>query len=176
MTIRGTPPLSLSDVMAELRTANPGRAYPIAVGDSDVRALAGIASGPIDLGNLYGKTAGVVTPPPPTPSPLTVQTQDGSGYATSTNTGGTVSCQVSAAVSGGTGTITHLWEFVSNPGQFTLSNSNSATARVSRTYTRYSSGAADAELRYTARDSAGAVVVAQPVIANLEWNSGDQFA
>lgn len=174
MTIRTTPPISLSDVMAELRVANPGRAYPINLGDADVRALAGIPSGAISLGDLYGKSAGTVTPPP-TPSPLTVQAQGGDGYADSSSVGGTVQCFVSATTSGGTGAITHLWEFISNPGQFTLSNSNSATARVSKNYTRFSNGYAEATLKYTARDSAGAEVVAQPVTASLTWNDG-QFA
>lgn len=174
MTTRTTPPLSLGDVMAELRTTNPGRAYPISLGDADVRALAGVPSGPISLSNLYGKTAGGGGTPP-APFPLTVQTQDGSGYAASSSASGTVSCQVTATVTGGTGAITHLWEFTSNPGQFTLSNSNSATATVSKNYARYSSGSADAQLRYTARDSTNASVTAQPVTAALEWSSG-QFA
>lgn len=152
--------------------AEAGVGLPASLGDTALRTLAGVPSGPISMSDLYGKSAGA---PPPAPSPLTVQTQDGSGYADSSTTSGTVSCQVTATVTGGTGTIIHLWEFTSNPGQFTLSNSNSPTAQVSRNYVRYSSGVADAKLRYTARDSTGASVVAQPVTATLEWNSG-QFA
>lgn len=152
--------------------AEAGVGLPASLGDAALRALAGVPSGPISLGDLYGKSAGT---PPAAPSPLTVQTQDGSGYADSSTAAGAVSCQVTATVTGGTGTITHLWEFISNPGQATLSNSNSASARVSRNYARYSSGSAEAQLRYTVRDSTGAQVVAQPVTATLEWNSG-QFA
>lgn len=157
----------MAQVAAEL-----GIGLPLELGDPRVRALAGVPSGPISLSDLYGKSAGA---PPPTPSPLTVQTQNGSGYQDSGGSAGTVQCFVSATTTGGTGAITHLWEFTSNPGQFTLSDSNSATARVSRSYARYSSGYAEAELRYTARDSAGAVVVVPSVTATLEWNNG-QFA
>lgn len=165
MTLPASGTITLGQVAAEL-----GIGLPLELGDSRVRALAGVPSGPISLSNLYGKTAGGGSPP--ASSPLTVQTQDGQGFADSSGSSGTVQCFVSATVTGGTGAITHLWEFTSNPGQFTLTNSNSATARVSKAYTRYSGGAATAELRYTARDSTGAQVVAQPVAAALEWNSG----
>lgn len=167
MTLPASGNLTMAQVAAEL-----GIGLPLELGDSRVRTLAGVPSGPISMSNLYGKSAGA---PPPAPTPLSVQVQDGSGYAESSSASGTVSCQVTATVTGGTGAITHLWEFISNPGQATLSNSNSASARVSRNYARYSSGSADAQLRYTARDSTGAQVVAQPVTATLEWNSG-QFA
>lgn len=57
MTLPASGSISLGDVMTELRIMNPGRAYPIALGDADVRALAGVPSGSISLSNLYGKSS-----------------------------------------------------------------------------------------------------------------------
>lgn len=167
MTLPSSGNLTMAQVAAEL-----GIGLPLELGDSRVRTLAGVTSGPISMSSLYGKSAGGTSGP--APGPLTVQTTDGYGRASSETSSGTVACNVSATVSGGTGTIVHLWEFTSNPGQFTLSNANTASARVSKSFSRYSSGAAQAILRYTARDGAGAVVVAEPVYAELEW-TGSQI-
>jgi hypothetical protein len=52
-----TGPISLLNVLAELRIANPGRQLPISLNDPDVRALAGVPSGPISLANFYGKSS-----------------------------------------------------------------------------------------------------------------------
>lgn len=170
MTLPASGAISAAMILAELQTANPGRGYPLSLLDADVLALAGKGGPPVTMPtDFYGKSAGGAVTPPPPPGPLTVQTTDGYGRASSENSSGQVSCQVSAQVSGGTGTIVHLWEFTSNPGAFTLSGSNGAAATVSKNYTRYSSGSAQAALRYTARDSTGAVVVAEPVYADLEW-------
>lgn len=57
MTLPLSAPISLTQVMDELRTVAPGRAYPISLGDADVRALAGVPSGPISLTTLLGKSA-----------------------------------------------------------------------------------------------------------------------
>lgn len=161
MTLPTSGPISIGSVAAEL-----GIGLPLSLGDSRVRELAGVPSGPISLGNLYGKTAGSAAPPP---SPLTVQTAGGQG-SRSTNAGNVVvSCTVSANASGGTGALTYQWEFISNPGQFVLSNSNQATAGVSKSVARFSSGSGTAGLRVTVRDQAGAVVSAEPVYATLEW-------
>lgn len=173
MTLPTSGGISTDMLLAELRVANPGRSYPLGTTDADVLALAGKGAPPVVLpDDFYGKSAAAPAPPPPAPpvtQPMTVQTTNGSGLASSENSSGQVSCQVSAQVSGGRAPITHLWEFTSNPGAFTLSGSNGAAATVSKAYTRYSNGSAEAVLRYTARDSAGAVVVAEPVYANLEW-------
>lgn len=167
MTLPASGNLTLGMVAAEL-----GLGLPISLGDTVVRNLAGVPSGPISMSNLYGKSAGGTAPP--ASGPLTVQTTGGYGQSNTYGSSGIVACQVSATVSGGTGTITHLWEFTSNPGQFTLTGANGANATVSKSYSRYSSGSAQAVLRYTARDSAGAVVVAYPVYAELEW-TGSQI-
>ena len=57
MTLPASGSISLTQVLAELQTANAGRTLPISLGDADVRALAGVPSGAISLSNLYGKTA-----------------------------------------------------------------------------------------------------------------------
>jgi hypothetical protein len=60
--IAQTGPISMGDVLAELRVANPGRQPPISLNDPDVRALAGVPSGPISLANFYGKSAASAVP------------------------------------------------------------------------------------------------------------------
>lgn len=57
MTLQSSNPISLGDVLNELKIANPSRALPIALGDSDVRSLAGVPSGNISLTDLLGKSA-----------------------------------------------------------------------------------------------------------------------
>jgi hypothetical protein len=62
VTLPASGSISLSQILAELRIAVPGRALPIRLGDADVRTLAGVPSGAISLSNLRGKSA--VTPVP----------------------------------------------------------------------------------------------------------------
>lgn len=58
MTTPISPPISMADVLVELQGANPARTYPIALTDADVRQLAGIPSGEIELLDLLNKSAG----------------------------------------------------------------------------------------------------------------------
>lgn len=57
MTLPVSGPISLSQVLTEMRIAAPGRSLPIRLGDADVRALAGVPSGTIAISNLRGKSA-----------------------------------------------------------------------------------------------------------------------
>lgn len=52
MALQTTRPISLGDVRTEL-----GLTGPISLGQAEVRALAGIPSGPISLGDLLGKSS-----------------------------------------------------------------------------------------------------------------------
>lgn len=63
MTTPANNPISLTDVMNELRVANPGRPYPISLNDSDVRALAGVPSGTISMSDLLNKSSVVMQNP-----------------------------------------------------------------------------------------------------------------
>jgi hypothetical protein len=52
MTLQTSGPISLGNVAVELGRASTTTT---SLGEASVRALAGIASGPISLSNLYGK-------------------------------------------------------------------------------------------------------------------------
>jgi hypothetical protein len=55
MGLQTSGPISLGDVRTEL-----GESGAIGLGNSNVRTLAGVASGAISLGNLYGKSSATV--------------------------------------------------------------------------------------------------------------------
>lgn len=57
MALPTSGPISMSQVLAELQSANSGRTTPIGLGDSDVRSLAGVGSGAISMANLLGKSS-----------------------------------------------------------------------------------------------------------------------
>lgn len=120
MTIRSTPPISLSDVLAELRTVNPGRSLPISLGDPDVRALAGVPSGPIVLSNLYGKSSYIA---------MSASINNVSGSAAA---GPTSNYQARLAIginlSGGKAPFTYAWSHVSGDGSVQALNAASSTA------------------------------------------------
>jgi hypothetical protein len=162
MTLPTSGPLSLTDVMNELRVANPSRAYPISLGDSDVLALAGKSAPPISLTDLYGKSSYVYTP-------MTVTGNNDSGYEISSGGAGAVECHPSVTVSGGEGVKTFYWEFTANPNGCSLSNATSQSCTVSKSYVKDSIGTADATLRCTVTDSTGASVAREGITAHLEW-------
>lgn len=54
MALQSSGTISLADIAAELRAPT---ASPISLGDANVRALAGVSSGPVSLSNFYGKAS-----------------------------------------------------------------------------------------------------------------------
>lgn len=120
MTLPASGSISLGDVMTELRVTNPGRAYPISLGDSDVRALAGVPSGAISLSNLYGKSSY---------TPMSGSVPDVSDTDT-IGTGGnhTHHTPISVSVSGGTAPFSYAWTKLSGAGNVTATNAASTTA------------------------------------------------
>lgn len=122
MTLPASGSISLGDVMTELRVTNPGRAYPISLGDSDVRALAGVPSGAISLSNLYGKSSYIA---------MTVTGIDDttSMAGNTTGTSYTGHTHPSVSVSGGSGGYTYLWSITGGSG-FTLTSSTLQTCDV----------------------------------------------
>ncbi len=160
MTIRTTPPISLSDVMAELRTSNPGRAYPISLGDADVRALAGVPSGPISLSDLYGKSSYL---------PMTVTATASSDFKNSAASAGTVNGTAAANVSGGKGAKQYRWVVLSNPGGASISGTTSSQLGASKSYARYSTGSADVQARCDVTDETGATASSGVVTVSLTW-------
>lgn len=158
MTLPTSGAITLGQVAAEL-----GIGLPLSLGDSRVRTLAGVASGPISLGQLRGKSAA---------TPLTATAYGDSAEADTQNGAGTVSCSPQVVAGGGTGTITYLWEFTSNPSGCSLSGSTSSVCSVSHTFTKGSSGGASATLRCTVRDGASGIVVLDNISASLQWANG----
>lgn len=160
MTLPITGPITLTDVMNELRVVNPGRAYPIVLGDADVRALAGIASGPVSLTNLRGKSSYIS---------MTITPTDGYGFGTSSTSGGIAICSPSISVTGGSGGYTYHWAFESNPSSCALSNATSLQCNVSHNYVKTANGSAGATLSCTVTDNTGHSVTRSGINALLEW-------
>lgn len=158
--IRTTPPISLTDVMNELRITNPGRAYPISLGDADVRALAGKPSGAISLSDLYGKSSYV---------PMTVTAIANDDYRNSAAGAGTVYGTATANVSGGKGAKQYQWVVLSNPGGATISGATSPQLNVEKSYFNASSGSANVQVRCDVTDETGAAVSSNAVTVPLEW-------
>jgi hypothetical protein len=120
MTLPTSGSLSLSDVMTELRVTNPGRAYPISLGDSDVRALAGVPSGAISLSNLYGKSSYIA---------MSGSVPDRSGSAPSNPTSNyTTQVSISVVLTGGQAPFSYAWSHVSGDGTVTAANTSSTFA------------------------------------------------
>jgi len=163
MTIRSTPPISLGDVMAELRTANPGRQFPLSLGDADVRALAGVPSGPISLGNLYGKSAYI---------PMTGQGINDAATGNSSFSGGVVACYPGVQVNGGKDPKTFAWSITSGTGA-TLSSANSQYCTVSRTFMKNANGAVSLTLACLVTDATGQSITIGNVFADLEWTNNN---
>lgn len=121
-----TGAISLSQVNAELSQAATA---PISLGQTHVRNLAGVPSGPISMSNLRGKSAY---------TPMTVVGYDvyDNDYATGTQYTDNWYPQV-AVTAGGVPGFTYLWTFISNPNSFTLVTNNIATGRVSHLVSKF---------------------------------------
>lgn len=161
VTLPASGTISLTDVMNELRVTNPGRAYPISLGDSDVRALAGVPSGSISMSNLYGKSSYVA---------MSVTGHSDSQGASSAGGGGTVTCHPSVSVSNGSGSYTYAWSFTSNPSSCGLNAATSATCNVSHTFSINANGSASATLQCVVSDGT-ASVTASGIAASLDWSN-----
>jgi hypothetical protein len=122
MTITATAPVSLADVLAELRVVNPGRSLPISLGDADVRNLAGIASGPIALGDLKGKTSYIAMSG-------SMDDVDMSAIA-NPPVNINVDHAVSITIAGGLAPFTYAWSHVSGPGTVDAVNAASSVAHM----------------------------------------------
>lgn len=158
MTITTTAPVSLGDVLAELRLVNPGRALPVSLGDADVRSLAGVASGPVGLSDLKGKSSYI---------PMTLTAHNAANAADSSVAGGTVSCSPSVSVTGGSGGYSYAWAFVTAAG-CTLSAGNAPSCTVSHSYVKSAIGSAVATVRCTVTDATSHTQFID-VTASLDW-------
>jgi len=161
MTLQASGTISLTDVMNELRVTNSGRSYPISLGDADVRALAGIASGDISLSNLYGKSSYIA---------MTLSALGSTGYALSTYSG-SVSCTPSVTVSNGTAPYTYQWDIAASVNSPTLTNATQAMCTVSHGFGKGAQSSASMTLQITVTDATGHTAVVGGIMANLSWDS-----
>ena len=158
MTLPASGAISIGMVAAEL-----GIGLPLSLGDSRVRTLAGVPSGPISLGNLYGKSAY---------TPMTINAFDDSQNFDSAGAGGTASCSPGVTVTGGTGGYTYAWSFTSNPGGNTLTAATSADCIVSHAYGPNTSSGSTSVLQCAVTDNTGHTVVRGGIMATLNWGPG----
>ena len=161
MTLPVSGAISLTDVMTELRLSNAGRAYPISLGDTDVRSLFGVASGAIGLTSGYGKSSYV---------PMTLTGTDGYASSDSSLASGSSVCGVSIAVSGGSGGLTYTWSVVSQSGGCYFGTNGASTYTVGHTYTKQANGTAQATLSCSVSDNTGHTVVLSTITANMDWS------
>lgn len=104
-----TGDITLGQVATEL-----GAALPLTMGDSRVRALAGVASGPISLGQLRGKSA--YSPPTATMNSSLV-----GEVAANPGDQVTVSVQGAVTVSGGEAPFSVVWTRTGGSSQISVS-------------------------------------------------------
>ena len=154
MTLPTSGPISIGMVAAEL-----GIGLPLSLGDPRVRALAGVRSGPISLGQLRGKSA---------VAPLTVAAANSYGSADTQFGPGVVSCNPGVSVAGGTDPKTFAWSILSNPRPVTVNLSSGPAVTAQFAYTKNAAGSAEVMLRCTVTDGAG-TQRSVDVIGALEW-------
>lgn len=163
MTLPSSPPLSMAQVLAELRTSNPGRGLPLSLNDADVRALAGRPSGFIQMADLLGKSVS---------APLSVQKNNGATYWDSTNGGGQASTPVSVTVLSGTAPFSYSWAMApgSDPRVSIINGQGTSGVTVTASFGRNTLGQYSVLVNCTVTDGAGKSITVSP-IADAEWGS-----
>lgn len=122
MTLPLSAPISLGDVLTEIRRVDPGRALPISLGDADVRALAGKPSGAISLSDLYGKSSYI-----PMTGSLPDVPMDGLADSPSNYT---ERAPIQISFSGGLGPFSIAWSHVSGAGSVDPANATSSVVNM----------------------------------------------
>lgn len=117
MTLPASGPITLGQVAAEL-----GIGLPLSLGDPRVRALAGVPSGPISLGQLRGKSAYTAMAGSMDDVSATADADPPSNYS--------LPIPVSMILMGGQAPITYTWVKISGIGTVDDVNSPASTGRM----------------------------------------------
>lgn len=161
MTLQASGSISLTDVLNEIKIANPGRALPISLGDSDVLSLAGKSSPPISLSDLYGKSSFTAT-----------GVNDSASINTYNAPSSTIRVYPSVNVIGGSNP-TYQWTMTSYTGLTpTLSNTTSQSCMLSHPYSTNSNGAFDAVLQCVVTNGNGAQITVTGITGHADWSNG----
>jgi len=159
--------ISLTLVMNELRIANSSRAYPISLGDSDVRALAGKPSGAISLSDLYGKSAASPVQPM-TLYPNATHTD----YGNITQNGQGIAILLTLEVTGGARPLTYSWTNISSTNGMTrVSGTDGSQLAFERTVNAGTSGTASAQGQCTVTDANGVTASTNLLTGTATWGN-----
>lgn len=152
MTLPTTGPISLGDVNVELGRASTAA---INLGETAVRTLAGVPSGPISLSDLRGKSNNPVIASS-SPTGIDAEIDTGDIHLTPRTQG----YGLTGSASGGTSPYTYNWSFVSRsaPDSFTSAlagSDNSILNLTTQTYTHGSFQTYNEIWRLTVTDNVG---------------------
>lgn len=150
MTLPASSPISLGDVLTEIRRVDPGRALPISLGDADVRALAGKPSGAVSLSDLYGKSSYIPMSGSLSDLSMTGVANPGANYTEHEN--------LTISFSGGLAPFVFAWTSVSGNGS--VDAINAATTVVNMPVARFAApGTVTSQVvRCVVTDATGAVL------------------
>lgn len=158
MALPVSGPISIGMVASEL-----GIGLPLSLGDTRVRALAGVPSGPISLGQLRGKSAY---------TPMTVTAAGASsGPVSSENSGGSVSGRALSGVTDGVGPYSYTWNILQNTNAVQVGPTNDFSITGTKSFSKLSNGSASLTVSVTVTDSTGRSVTSQPVTIELYWGT-----
>lgn len=161
MTLPASGSISTDQILAELRTANPSRNYPLSTLDADVLALAGKSGPPVKMpDDFWGKS---VIPP------FSVTARNASDYRDTRFGAGTASCSPGVNIVGGTGAKSCTWVVTSNPSGATVILGSGPSITVQKSYRQNETGSAVVHLRCTVVDQAGEQRVVENISGSLEW-------
>lgn len=112
-----TGSLSAQQIVDELRVVNPGRVRAISLQEADVRALAGVPSGPISFNDLRGKTSYVA---------MSGSVPNVSDYATISTGNYDFPVDIVVLRAGGLAPFSYTWTKLSGSAAGTLTAANAA--------------------------------------------------
>ena len=163
MTLPSTYPISMSQVLDELKLFNPSRAYPISLLDTDVLHLARKTAGPVSFSDLLGRSGfspvAVAGFTPPSPIPVSFE---GNGVLNAT---------ISCTPSGGSGSLSFAWTVQATGGVGTyIVGSAGATATVA-TSGQTAPASGNAVVRCTITDLITGATAFGDVTINWAWTT-----